>query len=537
MKQTLLFSLLMTASLTACVDAIGPQESGVPTPSFWSRLAHPLDASLSAPLVTDAAAPVEQQWWKHFNDPTLDALIGEALANNKTLAIAKARVEEARANRVGAQSILFPQVSLTGGTQRANQGWFTNDKPVTVNQASLQANWELDVFGKNQARTASADAILQSEEATRQAVTVGLLSEVARSYFDLRNFERQIVLTKQNLESQKKTAGLIDAQLQGAYASDFDVQRAGAQVSTTESQLPSLQIAYDTTLNRLNVLLGQAPGTKDALLKTEAALAPLDEKIIVTAPATVLATRPDVRAAERRFAASISASKAASRELFPTISLLGLYGVQDTSIMSASPWTLAANLAQPILNFGRIGSLIDATDARQKQAFLNYQQTVLEALENMENGLSNYLNETGRNASLNKAVEQNRKAAELAKQQYTSGYTGLLDVLVAERNVLEAESAMTASDAKLRQDLVTIYAAAGGGWDVDAAPVAAVTPATPVEAATPVEPTPAPAEPVAQPAVVGTTDTAEPAPETPTPATPAAPLVPGNYLRLPTKTQ
>jgi NodT family efflux transporter outer membrane factor (OMF) lipoprotein len=464
MKSKPLFSLLATASLVACVNPVGTQESGVEVPSFWARLNG--QTSLDAPLLMNASVPVEQQWWKQFNDPTLDALIAEALANNKTLAIAKARVEEARANRVGAQSILFPQITANGSAQRANQGWFTQDKPVTVNQASVEARWELDLFGKNQARSAAAKAIYQSEEATRQAITVGLLSEVARSYFDLRNFERQIVLTKQNLESQKKTAELIDVQLQGALASDFDVQRAGAQVSTTESQLPSLQIAYDTSLNRLNVLLGHAPGTKDALLKAEQQLAPLTPQIIIAAPASVIATRPDIRAAERQFAASISAADAATRELFPTISLLGLFGVQDTSLMSATPWGITGSLAQPVLNFGRISSQIDAADARQQQAFLRYQQTVLEALENMENGLTNYLNETTRNASLKKAVEQNRTAAELAKQQYTSGYTGLLDVLVAERNVLEVESALTASDAKLRQDMVSIYAAAGGGWDV-----------------------------------------------------------------------
>lgn len=223
-------------------------------------------------------------------------------------------------------------------------------------------------------------------------------------------------------------------------------------------------MARDATLNRLNVLIGDAPGSKDAALKTQADIAPLDGKVLVSAAATVLAERPDVRAAERRFAASISASDAATRALFPNISLLGFFGVQDTPFGTSSPWSLGAGLVQPILNFGSITAQIDAADARQQQAYLAYQQTVLEALEDMENALSSYLNETDRNKALHDAMDQNRKAARLAKGQYINGYSALLDVLVAERNVLDAEANVTASDIKLRQDLIHVYTAAGGGW-------------------------------------------------------------------------
>jgi multidrug efflux system outer membrane protein len=191
---------------------------------------------------------------------------------------------------------------------------------------------------------------------------------------------------------------------------------------------------------------------------------PLDHRILIAAPAAVLAARPDVRAAERRFAASISAKDAADAELFPDISLTAFFGLQGASGLSATPWGVGANLLQPVLNFGRIESEIDVANAQQKQAFLNYQQTVLEALENMENALSGYVRETARNASLAAAVVQNRKAEDLARQQYGNGFTGLLDLLVAQRNLLDAEAGQVASDANLRKDLIAVYAAAGGGW-------------------------------------------------------------------------
>src|SRR5262249_41646824 len=154
---------------------------------------------------------------------------------------------------------------------------------------------------------------------------------------------------------------------------------------------------------------------------------PLDQRILVAAPAAVLASRPDVRAAERRFAASISAKEAATAELFPDISLTAFFGAQNSTLLSATPLGVGLNLVQPILNFGRIESQIDAADARQKQAYLGYQQTVLEALENMEDALSSYLRETARNASLTAAVAEDRKAHEFANQQYENGLTGLLD--------------------------------------------------------------------------------------------------------------
>lgn len=481
MNKTILATLLSASLLTACTGALPFQPSGVDAPSLWGRL-----KGEEANLVSDDKATIEQQWWKQFNDPVLNRLIADALANNKSLAIAKARVEEARANRTGAQSLLLPQISGSAGTSRQNQGFFTQDKPITLHEASIEANWELDLFGKNQARTGAARAIVQSEDANKQAVQVALLAEVARNYFDLRNFERQIEITQKNLDMQKRTLELTKIQFEGALASDFDVQRSAAQVSRTESLLPTLRIAFETTRNRINTLLGHIPGQKDELLKEKTELAPLDQRILIAAPATVLADRPDVRAAERRFAASISAHKAATRELFPTISLTSFFGVQDSSIMGASPWGIAGSLTQPILQFGRISSQIDAADAREQQAMLAYQQTVLNALEDMENALSNYLHETTRNASLTQAVTQNSHVVNLAQDQYTNGYISLLDVLVSERNLLDAESELAASDAKLRKDMVAIYTAAGGGWQ---APVAEA------EQAEPAATEPAPASP------------------------------------------
>lgn len=462
--------------VTSCIKPVRFQESGIETPETWHTFEGlPGNPELwDKPLVVDNCAEVEQCWWHHFDDSTLDELIARTLLNNKTLGIAGTRIEEARAARLSSFSTLMPQISLNADAQRGNQGLYTGDKPLAYEDVTIQANWELDLFGKNQARVAAATALVQNEEILRQGVIVSLLAEVARNYFDFRNYQQQIAISENNLATQKSTLELTRAQFQEAYASDFDVQRAAAQFASTEARIPTLKIALEMTRNRLDVLLGSTPGENDDLFAIQEALRSLDPQIVIAAPATVLGTRPDVRAAERSFAASISTFDAAKREWFPTISLAAFFGFQGLQGFNKQQtpalqhlirtWNVAGTMVQPLINFGRIEADIEAADARYKRAYLEYQETVLEALENMENALTNYLYETLRNVSLTSAATHNRKALELANQQYTNGYTNLLDVLIVQRNALEAESIEAESSYKLRKDLVNIYTAAGGGW-------------------------------------------------------------------------
>jgi NodT family efflux transporter outer membrane factor (OMF) lipoprotein len=462
LNKRLILALCFLA-LSACTSAEPYRSSGIPAPGLWTRLT---GLGRQAPVALDVNGPVEQQWWAHFNDPALDRLIADALQGNKTLQIAQARVTEARADRKASIATLLPQVSGAADATRENYGFLYN-KPIGILDASLQSTWELDLFGKNQARAAAAQANLQALEADRQAATVSLLANVARTYFDYRNDTRQIALTEQNLADQKRTLGVTKEQYNSGEVTDLDVERAVTQTESTEAELPSLEAIRDADLNELSILTGKTPGTVDASLRNLPPPAPLDNKILVAAPARVLAARPDVRAAERNFAAAVSLRKAAFRELFPTISLTAMYGVQDTSVVLARPWTLATGLTQPILNFGAIRAQIDAAKARQREAFLNYQETVLEALQDMENALSSYGRETERNASLRRSVNAADKAQRIAREQYRAGSVNLLDVLIAQRDALNAEAALATSDAQLREDLVHIYTAAGGGWTAE----------------------------------------------------------------------
>jgi multidrug efflux system outer membrane protein len=192
--------------------------------------------------------------------------------------------------------------------------------------------------------------------------------------------------------------------------------------------------------------------------------------VLLAAPAEVLTNRPDIKAAERDFAAAVATTSAERRAWLPKINLLGMFGVLDNTAFSANPWSVGAGLVQPLLNFGTISARVDAASARQKQAFIAYQQAVLRAVEDMENALSAYLNQTARHQSLLAGFNQNSRALQLSLEQFNVGSIDLLDHLTAERNALQAESDLAASEAALQQSLVAIYAASGGGWSASATP-------------------------------------------------------------------
>ena len=177
--------------LAACTSPEPVQEAKLATPDAWTRL-----SKSDAALAGSTSIEIEQAWWKSFNDPALDRLIGRALENNKTLQIAAARVAEAEAGLSGSQANLLPNISGSGGVSRGNQGYATTNQSVSIKEGYVQASWELDLFGKNQARVRQAGALAQSAEAQRQAVMVSLLADVARTYFDLRNDQEQIRITQ-----------------------------------------------------------------------------------------------------------------------------------------------------------------------------------------------------------------------------------------------------------------------------------------------------------------------------------------------------
>jgi NodT family efflux transporter outer membrane factor (OMF) lipoprotein len=433
------------------------------------------------------------RWWTTFNDPTLNNLIDRAVASNLDLRLATARVREARAQRGVVGADLWPDVNVGASYTRSRTSENAFDfkrgngasagSPDFANfalpgeehdlyQAGFDANWEIDVFGHVRRSIEAANADIAATEEGRRDTLVTLLAEVARNYVELRGFQRRLEIARENLKVQQDTLDLTNARFQGQLISELDVSRAEAQVATTAAQIPSLEAQRNAAAHRLGVLLGEQPGAllNELLAPTDIAIPSGPADVPAGLPSDLLRRRPDVRRAERELAAATARIGVATAELFPRFSLTGSLGLQsedfrDLADSGSRYFSVGPSVSWPIFDAGRIRSNIQVQNARQERALVLYEQSVLSALEDVENALVNYSKEHQRRISLTRAVEANRKAVDMSKMLYDRGLTDFLDVLDAQRALFVSEDALVQSDRTISTDLVALYKALGGGWE------------------------------------------------------------------------
>lgn len=457
------FSFLAILSLTAC--AVGP-DYHAPAPDVgeaWNALSVKDDKAVTQEK--DAAAKYAGAWWQSFADKTLVQLMEQAVANNQELKIADARIAEARSNEDFAFSQLLPEVNATGSATREKQSASSGGNLDNVRQTGLSGTFEVDLFGENRRRKEAAAAALQAAMAERDRTQLNLLSDVARAYVRLRTAQKQREIIERNLTLQRGTLDVTKGQREEGAISDFEVVRAQAQVNATTARLPQIDTQITAAFNRLSVLTGEKPGKLNDLLKTPQPIPHADKAVVISTPIETVATRPDMRIAERRLAESAALSNAAFAQFFPKLTLEGFFGRQHSDLYgSISPWSASLNALFPLLNFGRISAQVNAADARQQQALYTYQQTLLLALEETENALTAYLNEQNRAQVLRATSADQARAAEIAREQYKAGVATQLDLLTAENSLLDAENEVALSEAATADNLVLLYRALGMPW-------------------------------------------------------------------------
>lgn len=463
-------SFLLVASLLAgCTVAVGPNyhPPTLAVPAHWSE----------APRggVTDTATDVVE-WWKTFKDPQLDSLIERAVAANHDLRMATARLREARAQRGFASWDLAPTVDAQGSFREnrlsKNAQTFQGLKLDTrTYDAGFDAGWEIDLFGgKRRAREAATAEVAASEE-DRRDVLVSLLAEVARNYVELRSFQHRLVIVHNNIQSQQASLELVNSRFQGGLTSELDVTQATALLAGTQSQLPLLESSVKQTMHRLGVLLAQEPGALVTELSLEAAIPSTPPKVPVGLPSDLLRRRPDVHRAERQLAATTARIGVETAELFPKFSLVGAGGLKSLTASDwfsggSRYWSVGPTLSWRILDFGRIHSRIQAANAREEQAIAAYEKTVLLSFEDVEDALVAYANEQVRFKSLREQVTAYQHALDLANQRYTSGVADFLNVLDAQRSLYQAEDNLVQSERAVTTNLIALYKALGGGWNL-----------------------------------------------------------------------
>jgi len=419
--------------------------------------------------------PVEfVHWWKTFEDPMLDSLIGRAVQSNYDLKAAGARLRAARALRGAAVADLFPTINAVGSYTKARRSQNALSFGVRLLDtdtylAGFDATWEIDVFGGKRRALEAANADLQAVEEDRRSVLVSLLAEVARNYVELRGTQRRLTIAGENLQAQEEALQITQQRFNAGLVSQLDVAQARAVLASTRSQVPSLQSTEKQSVHTLSVLLGQPPAALQLELEKEKPIPPAPPEVPAGLPSDLMQRRPDVRRSERQLAAANARIGVAVAEFFPKFSLTGTAGFQSLETGNLfSPasefWTAGPTVRWRLLEYPRLRAQVLAQTAEQEQALALFEQAVLTALADVENALVAYGKEKERYLALNDEVDANRLALDLANQIYTQGRGEFLNVLDAERSLYQAEDALAQSRLTVTLDLVALYKALGGGW-------------------------------------------------------------------------
>jgi NodT family efflux transporter outer membrane factor (OMF) lipoprotein len=428
---------------------------------------------------TNQSPQALSRWWRLFQDPQLDALIGEATRANHDLRLAEARVREARAETGVARSALFPSVDASGdyARQRLSQNvpnaFLARAAGQSLEQNSfntgLDMNWELDIFGGNRRALDASRADLGAAVETRRGVLITVIGDVGLSYLNLRGLQKQLTVARDNLRLQEQTVDLTRDRFRAGLASELDTARAEAQAAETRSLLPLFEQDIQRSIHRLGILIGQQPAELESQLGAPAPIPPSVPGIPIGLPSALLRQRPDIRNAERQVAAATARIGVATADLFPRFFLTGAAGLQSVSssdFFNAGSrfWSIGPSVRWPVFTAGRIRQNIKIQNTRQEQALILYEQTVLTSLEEVENALVACGKEQEHRQALIQSEAANRRAVELADERYRSGLVDFLNVLETQRSLLAVQDELARSDRTIDQNLVRLYKALGGGW-------------------------------------------------------------------------
>lgn len=483
-KQLMVFGVMVGLGMAGC--AVGPNYKAprAPLPTAY-------DTGPSAPAATTrpATQPVVRpidlaRWWQSLDDPELDSLVERAIRSNLDLKIALNRLQEARAEEYVVSGGTMPLVDLAGAAARSTGNDSTRGRipgPIHsgANTAGLQeithvvgfdAGWELDLFGRFRREVEATRADTQAAAEARNVVLISLISDVARAYADTRALQLRLAVARENIRAQEQTDAFVRARRKQGLANDLEVALADRQLATVRSLVAPLEASIAQSQRRLAVLLGMLPQDLYAELQRPAHLPAAPERIEPGLPVELLRRRPDVRQAERELAASTARIGVATASLFPRVALTGAYGFQGqglgrTPVENKMIWSLGPQAYWPLLDFGTLDAVIEVQDFRTRELLYDYRRTVLQAVEEVDNAISNYTAERDRLEQLGLALQASRRAVDLATQRYERGLTDFLNVLDAQRQLYELQDQEAVAQEAVLVQFIALYKALGGGWE------------------------------------------------------------------------
>ncbi len=496
-------SVLLALALSGC--NVGPDWHAPhffsPASWFASRPKPPATVLVSEPV----PEPVDPNWWKLFHDAELTSLEQRVAAANLNVRINTIRLAESRSQRQITGADQFPTLqtdgsytrekpsqkgvlslfSAGGGTSFGSQGSQANGltgsqggipnfsgigQPFNLWQYGFDASWELDLWGRVRREVEGADASVEASADARRNALLSVVAEVARDYLQLRGIQTQLRIANDNIATAQQSLDLTRARYIGGLTTELDVANAATQLSSNQAQVPQLEQQEAQQINALSFLLGEAPNALRAELETPQAVPPVPPRVPIGLPSELARRRPDIRQAEAQLHSATADIGVAVADFYPKITLDGSVGLQALKFKDLGNWAarqygLGPTITLPIFEGGRLRATLELRRVEQQEAALNYQQTVLQAWHDVDNALTAYAAEQHRRDALANAVSESRRALFLAQERYRQGVADFLNVLDAERAVLQAEQALADSTTTVSQNLVQLYKALGGGWE------------------------------------------------------------------------
>ncbi|MEI6707605.1 MAG: efflux transporter outer membrane subunit [Methylococcales bacterium] len=454
MNKLLVVSI--AALLSGCTvgpDYIKPE---INTPTQWRN------------SVKETQNTTNSQWWKQLNDPVLNRLIEQAIQGNYDLKIAIARVDQYMGLYGSTRSNLFPKFS---GSYNAQTGNPSVINPAADDQVNLSGNmnWQIDIWGELRRANEAALANLLSQEATQQAVMLTLVSEIAKTYVNLRELDKQLEITKETVAALKEGLRINTLRFTEGYTSNLEVQQNDSEYQRRSAQIPQYEQQVALTENALAVLLGSNPRAIERGLPIDKLKLPAVPSGL---PSDLLVRRPDIARAEQQLIATNAQIGVARAQYFPNIRLTGNVGQVSTQIAGlfapgANFWTVGSAVLTPIFTAGKIAGEVRAAEAVQKAAVANYQKTIITGFSEFENALISLIKTQQQQDKQNDRVAANKNYYHLSKVRYEEGYVNYLVELDAIRQLFDAQIELTTARADTFKSSIDLYLAMGGGWIVE----------------------------------------------------------------------
>jgi NodT family efflux transporter outer membrane factor (OMF) lipoprotein len=436
---------------------------------------------------------VDLAWWQSFRDVQLSSLVERLAAQNLDLKTATERVIQGMAQRRVAASQGLPHVEAQSSS---------NNKQVSLNgevslyepapgahrvyglfQDGLTSSWQLDLFGRVRRAVEAADANTLAAVENRHGVALAAVAELAQSYMQLRGTQKRLAIAKRNLSLAEENVELVNERFSNGVATTLDLAQARAQQATIAATLPPLRIREAELINAIGLLLGDGPRALEDELHPSQALPRVPRKIPVGLPGTLVRRRPDVREAEAKLHEATALTGVAVADFYPDVMLNGTAGLESLHLsnlfnLTSAAFAVGPSVSIPIFQGGQLRGSLALRESRQREAAILFQKTVLQAWTEVDNALKAYSEAQKRRADVARSVTQNKAALDAARQRYSEGASDFLNVVTAQAQLLQSENDLADSDTQIAIDLVDLYRALGGGWEVadvaygaDAAPL------------------------------------------------------------------